>query len=59
MLATLPTTHFEDCYCTDGHQEDNYLNQLAKECSRQRVKHPLAKGLVKFEIKAYYNHYQA
>ena len=26
VLATLPTTHFEDCYCTDGHQEDDYLN---------------------------------
>ena len=35
------------------------LNQLAKECSRHQVKHPLAKDLVKFEIKAYYNHYQA
>ena len=35
------------------------LNQLAKGCTRHRVKHPLAKGLVKFKIKAYYNHYQA
>ena len=30
------------------------LNQLAKGCTRHRVKHPLAKGLVKVEIKTYY-----
>ena len=56
--CTLTSTTFEVCHCTDGHQEDIHcLNQLAKECSRHRVKHPLlslARGLVWVEIKANY-----
>ena len=35
--------NFEDCYCTDGHEEDDYLNdgQGVNETRMHIKKHPL------------------
>ena len=39
--------NFEGSHFTDGHQEEHIASTTAKECARHRVKHPLARGLVK------------
>ena len=40
--------YFEDCNCTGGHEEDDYLNhgQEVNETPGTIKKHPLARGLV-------------
>ena len=57
VVATLVMKSSRTATVPTATRRTHIASTMAKECTRHRVKHPLlspARGLVKFEIKAYY-----